>query len=117
MLAVVKKPHTEIALSGPGAERILAFLRDHFEIEALAPRENDNELVNLKDTPWWRDNKRRVLSGARLKANFTQRQLAELSGIRQTVISEYERGKRKITQRAAIKLAKALDIEPERLLT
>ena len=118
MLAVVRKPHTEISLSGVGAQEIIKLLRSHFAVEVLdpKPRDNDDELVDIETTDWWRDNKYRVLAGARLKLDMTHKELAARSGIRQAVISEYESGKRKLTLRAAIKLAQALDTTPEHLM-
>ena len=119
MLAVVKKPHTEIALHGAGTSQILELLRKKFTVEVLdvdTSSVDDNETVELHSTDWWRKNKHRVLAGARHKVDMTQKELAERSGIRQSVISEYERGKRKITFKAATKLAKVLNTPPERLM-
>ena len=120
MLAVVKKPHTEIALHGVGTSQILELLRKKFTVEVLdvdtSSVDDDNETVELKSSAWWRKNKHRVLAGARHKIDMTQKELAERSGIRQSVISEYERGKRQITLKAATKLAKVLNTAPERLM-
>jgi ribosome-binding protein aMBF1 (putative translation factor) len=120
MLAVVKKPHTEIALHGAGTAQILEILRKNFKVEVLdldtSGIDDDNEAVELKSTKWWRKNRHRVLAGARHKIDMTQKELAEKTGIRQSVISEYERGKRRITLKAATKLAKVLNTTPERLI-
>ena len=48
---------------------------------------------------------------------MTQKQLAAATGIRQSVLSEYERGKRPVTMAAAEKLAKALHTKPENLVS
>ncbi len=120
MLAVVKKPHTEIALHGAGTSQILEILRKNFKVEILdvdtSSVNDDNEAVELESTDWWKNNKYRVLAGARHKIDMTQKELAELSGIRQSVISEYERGKRRVTLKAAIKLAVVLNTTPEHLM-
>jgi DNA-binding XRE family transcriptional regulator len=120
MLAVVKKPHTEIALHGAGTSQILEVLRKNFKVEVLdvdtSSIDDDNEAVELRSTDWWRKNKHRVLAGARHKIDMTQKELAKQSGIRQSVISEYERGKRRLTLKAATKLAKVLNATPERLM-
>ncbi len=120
MLAVVKKPHTEIALHGVGTSQILEILRKNFKIEVLdvdtSSVDDDNETVELRSTDWWQKNKHRILAGYRHKIDMTQKELAKLSGIRQSVISEYERGKRQITLKAAVKLAKALNTTPEHLM-
>ena len=53
----------------------------------------------------------------RLERGLTQKQLAETVGIRQTVLSEYENGKRRITPKMAEKFAKALNTYPEKFLS
>ncbi|MBL7213088.1 MAG: helix-turn-helix transcriptional regulator [Desulfobacteraceae bacterium] len=57
-----------------------------------------------------------LLAGARLKAGMTQAQLAKKLGIRQNMISDYERGKRRISPSMAKRMAKALHIKVDRLL-
>ncbi|MBO4303535.1 MAG: helix-turn-helix transcriptional regulator [Lentisphaeria bacterium] len=74
------------------------------------------KLVNINDTDWWQENKHRVLAGARLKAGLTQKQLADKTGIRQSVISEYENGKRRMTMKMARKFASALHTFPEKFM-
>ena len=117
MLAVVKAPRTEIALHGDGAEEILAWLKRKFAVEiAEVPQPDDDELVDIDQTDWGKRMAKRLLAGYRLKAGLTQKRLAELSGIRQTVISEYENGKRPLTMAAAKKLAPHLNVDPARLV-
>jgi DNA-binding XRE family transcriptional regulator len=48
------------------------------------------------------------LKGARVKEGITQKQLAEMTGIRQHHISEMENHKRSIGKKNALKFAKAL---------
>ena len=123
MLAVVRTPHTEISISGEGSEQILKWLRRKYAVEVFATKPNipavggDDDAVDINDTEWWAKMRKRILAGFRLKAGLTQRQLAELSGIRQTVISEYENGKRPLTMAAALKLAPPLSVPPEALLS
>ena len=57
-----------------------------------------------------------LLEAARLKAELSQKQLAEAVGIRQTMVSEFENGRRKITKNMAERFAKELKIKPERLM-
>ena len=121
MLAVVRKPRTEISLHGAGNSQILEFLRKQFTVEILdvdtsRVEDDGDELIDIRDTDFWKQNKHRVLAGARHKINMTQKELAERSGMRQTVISEYESGKRPMTLRAATKLAAVLKTTPERLM-
>lgn len=121
MLAVVRTPRTEISLHGAGTSQVLEFLRKQFTVEILdvdtsRVEDDGDELVEIESTDWWKKNKHRVLAGARHKINMTQKELAERSGMRQTVISEYESGKRPMTLRAATKLAAALNTTPEHLM-
>jgi len=122
MLGLVKEPRTEICLSGAGENEVLAYLQKHFEVQLLDDSavansdSNDDELVEITATNWWRENQFHVLEGCRLENEMTQKQLAERSGISQTIICAYEKGKREITPKAAIKLAKALNTFPEKFL-
>jgi len=116
MLAVVKMPHIELSLGGEpkGIEEVLDFLRSRYVVEVLAPQvddKEDEETVDIHDTDFWRENATpgRILAGYRHKHELTQEQLAEKSGIHHVVISAYENSKRRITHRAAVRLAKALD--------
>ena len=123
MLAVVRTPHTEISVSGEGSEQILEWLRRKYTVEVVSDRPRpqsagaDDELVDINDSSWWSRMRKQLLAGFRLKAGLTQKQLAKLSGIRQTVISEYENGKRPLTMAAALKLAPPLSVDPEKLLS
>lgn len=114
MLALVRTPHTELSLSGDGAEQVLDCLRLHFTVDILA--DDDEELLDITQTDYWRNEvtSGSLLTGCRLKHRMTQTRLAELTGIPQTVISEYENGKRKLTRKAALKLAAALETDPAR---
>ena len=123
MLAVVRTPHTEISVSGEGSEQILEWLRRKYTVEVVSDRPRpqsagaDDELVDINDSSWWSRMRKQLLAGFRLKAGLTQKQLAKLSGIRQTVISEYENGKRPLTMAAALKLDPPLSVDPEKLLS
>ncbi|MCF8143065.1 MAG: helix-turn-helix domain-containing protein [Deltaproteobacteria bacterium] len=56
-----------------------------------------------------------LLSAARLKATLSQAQLAAKLGVRQNMISDYERGKRRLTPAMAKRIAGILDIKVERI--
>lgn len=51
-----------------------------------------------------------LLEGARLKAGMTQAKLAEKLDVRQNMISDSERGKRRLSRAMAEGLAKVLNI-------
>ena len=114
MLAVVKEPHIELSLGGEerGVAEMLKFLRSRYTIEVLVQSggADDDETVNVRETDFWHQNATpgRKLAGYRLKYCLTQRQLAERSGIHHVVISAYENGKREISRKAAVRIAKAL---------
>ena len=77
-------------------------------------RYDDAEYVDVFKTDYWKNvTPRDLLAGTRLKHELTQEQLAEKSGIHQVVISAYETGRRKLSRRAAIKLAQAMDEDPD----
>ena len=73
--------------------------------------------MDINKTDWWAKMRKQLLAGFRLKAGLTQKQLAKLSGIRQSVISEYENGKRPLSMAAALKRAPPLAVDPEKLLS
>jgi transcriptional regulator with XRE-family HTH domain len=56
-----------------------------------------------------------LLAGARLKAGMTQAQLADKLGIRQNMVSDYERGRRTYSDAMATRLSKTLKVKEERL--
>jgi len=56
-----------------------------------------------------------LLSAARLKAGLAQSQLAEKLGIRQDMVSDYERGKRRLSPSMAKRIAKKLKIKVDRI--
>ncbi len=73
----------------------------------------------MEETDFWKEMQSNrignLLAGARLKAGLTQMQLAQKLGVRQNMISDFERGKRRFSTSMAKRLAKALHIKPERL--
>ena len=115
MLAVVKAPHTEISIHGDGGARILEYLKQQFQIEVLAA-DDDETLVNIRDSEYWKTEVTpgTLLTGFRPKHGLTQNELAEKSGVSQVMISDYETGKRKLSQKAALKFAAALNEAPEK---
>ena len=117
MLAVVKKPHIEIALSGENPTELLNWIRRKFDVNILTPWRESS--VPVEETEFWRDmSKNRMgnlLAGARLKAHMTQTELAEKVGIRQNMISEYENGKRALTPSMIKRFSEVLDVDFERL--
>jgi len=119
MLAVVKKPHIELSINGEGADAALAWLAKKFDIAVLSDK-NESASILVEETDFWREmNANRIgnlLNAARLKRRLTQKQLAEKSGIKQNMISDYEKGRRRLTKQMAEKFAEILEINPARLV-
>ena len=124
MLAAVKTPHIEMTLSAdPEAlDYFLKVIREHFEVEVFAPNtvetaanDDDEEYENYLDTNLWKQcTPGNLLTGTRLKHGLTQAQLAQMAGMNQVTISDYETGRRKLTKKAALRLATAMGENPDR---
>ncbi|BBO85774.1 hypothetical protein DSCO28_63400 [Desulfosarcina ovata subsp. sediminis] len=117
MLALVKKPRIEISLQGENVEELIEWISKKFEVSILTP---DNfESIAVEDTDFWKEMQSNrignLLSAARIKANMTQAQLAEQLEIRQNMISDYERGKRRLSPSMAKRIAKILKIKVDRI--
>ena len=119
MLAVVKKPRIEIALSGEDPVELVNWIRRKFEVSILTPWRSTS--VPVERTDFWRDmNKNRsgnLLAGARLKAEMTQTSLAGKVGIRQNMVSEYESGKRALTPSMVKRFSQVLGVDLGSLLS
>ena len=117
MLAVVKKPRIEISLQGENVEELINWIKKKFEVSILTSDRSDS--VPIEETDFWKEMQSNrvgnLLAGARLKAGFTQAQLATKLGIRQNMISDYERGKRRLSPSMAERLAKILNLKANRL--
>jgi len=114
MLALVKKPRIKLSLDGEGAEELLAWIEKKYEVVVL-PEDADDELVPIENTAYYAEMERNrignLLAGARLKAGMTQAQLAAELGIRQNMVSDYERGRRRYSDAMAARLSKVLQVK------
>ena len=117
MLALVKKPRIEISLQGEDIGELIEWIRKKYEVNILAS--DQDESIAIEETDFWQEMQSNrignLLSAARLKANLSQSQLAEKLGIRQNMISDYERGKRRLTSDMAKRIAETLNIKVERI--
>jgi ribosome-binding protein aMBF1 (putative translation factor) len=117
MLALVKKPRIEISLQGEKVDELIEWISKKFEVSILTS--DDSESVAIEDTDFWKEMQSNrvgnLLAAARLKANMTQAQFAEKLGIRQNMISDYERGKRRLSPSMARRIAKILKIKVDRI--
>jgi ribosome-binding protein aMBF1 (putative translation factor) len=118
MLAVVKKPRTELSIQGDRPGEIVDWLRKKYEVTVLAADE-DRAAIPVEETEYWREmEKNRVgnlLAGARLKAGLTQEQLADKLEIRQNMVSDYERGRRAVSPEMARRFSSVLQVQEARL--
>ncbi len=117
MLALVKKPRIEISLHGENVDELVEWISKKYEVKILSS--DQDESVPVEETDFWKEMQSNrignLLSAARLKANFSQAQLAGKLGIRQNMISDYERGKRRLTPGMAKRIAETLKIKVERI--
>ena len=118
MLALVKKPHIELSIHGENADELLAWIKKKYDVAVLADEEKD-DFLPIESTEFWKEmEKNRIgnlLAGARLKAGLTQAQLATKLGIRQNMVSDYERGRRTYSDAMAKRLSRTLKVKEERL--
>lgn len=118
MLALVKKPHIEISLHGENVAEILDWIKKRFEVTVLAA-EPEDEIVSIESTEYWKEMEKNrvgnILAGARLKAGLTQAQLADKLGIRQNMVSDYERGRRTYSDAMAKRISQTLRVKEEHI--
>ncbi len=118
MLALVKKPHIELSIHGEHVDELLAWIKKKYEVAVLVDEKKDGFLP-IESTEFWQEmEKNRVgnlLAAARLKAGLTQARLAKKLGIRQNMVSDFERGRRTYSDAMAGRLSKALKVKEERL--
>lgn len=117
MLALVKKPHIELSIHGEHVDELIAWIKEKFEVSILTS--DDSDSLPIEETDFWKEMQfnraGNLLAAARLKAGLTQAQLAKKLGIHQSIVSDYERGRRRFSQDMAKRLAKALYVKVERL--
>ena len=117
MLALVKKPRIEISLQGENVGELMEWISKKYEVNILSS--DQDESVAIEETDFWKEMQSNrignLLSAARLKADFSQAELAKKLGIRQNMISDYERGKRRLTPGMAKRIAQTLNIKVERI--
>jgi ribosome-binding protein aMBF1 (putative translation factor) len=117
MLALVKKPRIEIFLQGENVGELIEWISKKYEVNILSSDQDDS--IAIEETDFWKEMQSNrtgnLLSAARLKAKLSQADLAEKLGIRQNMISDYERGKRRLTPDMARRIAETLNVKVERI--
>lgn len=117
MLALVKKPRIELSIQGEHVDEFIDWIKKKFEVTILSSTSEDS--IPVEETDFWKEMQSNrvgnLLAGARLKADLTQAQLAEKLNVRQNMISDYERGKRRLSPAMAKRMAQILNIKMDRL--
>ena len=122
MLAVVKTPHTRISIKGDISDRLLKLLRQEYGDNLQLTRDADDAKLDLFQTDWYRDIKKRLTPGAYLKVHrqnrgMTQSELGKaLGGLPRQHVSNMENGSRPISKKMALMLARFLDVSVENFL-
>ncbi len=121
MQAVVKTHHIEINVKGEIPNNLLQYLKKNFG-KNLTISKNEEELINVRDTDWYKKIKSKMSPAKYMKhlresRNMTQEQLGALLGnVSRQNISSMESGKRAISKDKAIKLSKLFKMPVERFL-
>ena len=125
MLAVVKKPHTEISLfevKGEIPNKLLQYLQDNFGSDIKIVDDGEEEMINIFSSAWFNDISNSTTPGEVVKIyrenlNLTQEQLGKKLGkfTRQN-ISDIELGRRSISKEVAKKLSAFFDVSAERFI-
>ena len=119
MLVVVKKPL--IRVEGEIPEELLQYLESKFD-DLEITEDDDDEWIDLEGSQWYQGMKKKMHPGRvvwvyRDNKGWSQRELGErLGGVHRQSISEIERGKRAISKKLAIKLAKIFDLPVDRFI-
>jgi DNA-binding XRE family transcriptional regulator len=123
MLAVVKKPHTNMMLfeiKGDIPNQVLCYLQ-----QELGPNvnivEDDDELVNIFETDWYKRVSATITPGDAVKVyreNFglSPMMLGQKLGDTSDFVVDMECGKREISREVAEKLGRLFEVPVERFL-
>jgi DNA-binding XRE family transcriptional regulator len=116
MLAVVKTPLTSVRIKGRISDRLMEALVAEFGRHVQLTRDPDDELVDVFQTDWYKNIKKRMTPGTYMKIyrenkNMTQTELGKaLGGLPRQHVSNMENGVRPISKKTALKLSKLFDI-------
>jgi DNA-binding XRE family transcriptional regulator len=116
MLAVVKTPLIRIHIKGQIPKQIMTVLRKEYGDKMKLTKEDDDELVDVFQTDWYKRLKKGLTPGKNLKIyrqnmEMTQEQLgAKLGDVPKQFISNMENGIRPISKKTALKLAKIFKV-------
>jgi DNA-binding XRE family transcriptional regulator len=117
MQVVAKTPHIDLRITGEIPEKVLRALEEEYGDALQVSGENEDELVDVTTTGWYRETKKGITRGDVLRiyrenAGLTQTALGQrMGGVPRQHISNMENGKRPIGKDTARKLAAALNTD------
>jgi ribosome-binding protein aMBF1 (putative translation factor) len=89
------------------------------EIKLINLLTGSDDSIPVEETDFWKEMQSNrvgnLLAGARLKSGMTQKELAEKLSVKQNMISDYERGRRRLSLPMAKRIGKILNVKVERL--
>jgi len=122
MQAVVKTPRIDINIKGNISKKLLSILKEEYGEDIELYEDDDEELVNVFETKWYKNIKAKMTPGDNLKIyrenrGITQEELGKLlGGIPRQHVSNMERGIRSISLKTAQKLAQVFELSVEKFL-
>ena len=122
MQAVVKTPRIELQIRGDIPPKLISVLEEEFGDDLRLQEEQDDKIVNVFETEWYRQIKSSMTPGDNLKIyrdnrGWTQAQLgAKLDGVPRQHISNMERGLRPISRKMAKRLAQVFEVSPSKFI-
>jgi ribosome-binding protein aMBF1 (putative translation factor) len=89
------------------------------EIKLINLLTGSDDSIPVEETDFWKEMQSNrvgnLLAGARLKSGMTQKELAEKLSVKQNMIIDYERGRRRLSLPMAKPIAKILNVKVDRL--
>jgi DNA-binding XRE family transcriptional regulator len=122
MLAVVKTPLIDIRIKGKIPTRLVTVLRKEYGKRVRLTKEDDDELLDIFQTDWYKRIKKTLTPGTNLKIyrqnmKLTQAQLGErLGNLPKQFVSNMENGIRPISKKTALKLSKIFKVSVDRFI-
>ena len=122
MLAVVKTPLIDVQIRGKIPPRLLTVLKKEYGKKVRLSKEEDDELLDVFQTDWFKRVKKSLTPGTNLKIyrqnlGLTQGQLgAKLGNLPKQFVSNMENGIRPISKKTAIALSKIFKVSVERFI-
>ena len=122
MLAVVKTPLIDIHIKGKIPSRLVTVLKKEYGKKVRLTKEDDDELLDIFQTDWYKRIKKTLTPGTNLKIyrqnlKLSQAQLGEkLGDLPKQFVSNMENGIRPISKKTALKLAKIFKTSVDRFI-